>query len=108
MSNLLSFQAEGILRNAVSALLFFSDWGLQHHILNDLSLLYCSVSEIRPITSCLHPLEMLTGFRFIKDRIDQNVAVLLLVVGERAKGEEWLEDTCRATCSLIYIVCIYQ
>ena len=29
---------------------------------------------------------MLLAFRFLKDRIDDNVAVLLLVVGERAKG----------------------
>ncbi len=51
-----------------------------------LSLPYCSVSGIRPITSCLHQLEMLLAFRFLKDRIDENVAVFLLVVGERAKG----------------------
>ena len=51
-----------------------------------LSLPYCSVSGISPITSCLHQLEMLLAFRFLKDRIDENVAVFLLVVGERAKG----------------------
>jgi len=57
----------------------------------ELSLPYCFLSGIRT-NACIHS-KCLLAFSFIKDRIDQNVHVLLLIVGEREKGEECLEDT---------------
>lgn len=45
---------------------------------------------------------LLLVFSFLKDRIDENVAVFLLVVGERAKGF----GLKIAACSSISIVCM--
>ena len=45
-------------------------------VMTALSLPYCSVSGISPITSCLHQLEMLLAFSFLK-----------VIIGSRRAGK---------------------